>query len=350
MKTLKKKEMLKKDQLAHVRSERDILAESESPWVVELFFSFQDPTYLYLVMEFLPGGDMMTMLIKYDIFSEEMVRFYVGECILAIQSIHDLGFIHRDLKPDNILIDKNGHIKLSDFGLSTGFHRSHDGSYYARIFERAMENSVNNRLSDAITQKLNLNTISHKDKMATWKKNRRALAYSTVGTPDYIAPEVFQKCGYGKECDFWSLGCIMFEMVVGYPPFCADSPHETYKKIMDWKNELIIPDDIVISKEEEDLIRSLICAPQHRLGLPTITEHPFFRGLDFNSLHSSTAPFIPELKSITDTTYFPIEDLEDVDININTDQDDGTMNQKKDLAFVGYTFQKFDYLTRRGQI
>lgn len=95
MKVLKKSEMVKKDQLAHVKAERDILVDAESPWVVELFFSFQDPLYLYLIMEFLPGGDMMTMLIKYDIFTEEMAQFYLAECLLAIETVHELGFIHR---------------------------------------------------------------------------------------------------------------------------------------------------------------------------------------------------------------------------------------------------------------
>ncbi|KAJ2344739.1 Serine/threonine-protein kinase, partial [Coemansia sp. RSA 2618] len=120
MKILRKTEMIKKDQLAHVRAERDVLAESDSMWVVQLYFSFQDTRNLYLIMEFLPGGDLMTMLIKYDIFPEDVTRFYMAECVLALEDVHRLGFIHRDIKPDNILIDKDGHIKLSDFGLSTG--------------------------------------------------------------------------------------------------------------------------------------------------------------------------------------------------------------------------------------
>lgn len=116
--------------MAHVKAERDILAQNESPWVVDLYFSFQDANYLYLTMDFLVGGDLMTMLIKYDTFSEEITRFYIAEAVLAIESVHKLGFIHRDIKPDNILIDREGHIKLSDFGLSTGFHKTHDMSYY----------------------------------------------------------------------------------------------------------------------------------------------------------------------------------------------------------------------------
>ena len=213
MKTLRKSEMLKKDQLAHVRAERDVLAESNSPWVVQLYYSFQDSAYLYLLMEFLPGGDLMTMLIKYDTFSEDVTRFYIAECVLALEGIHQLGFIHRDIKPDNILIDRKGHIKLSDFGLSTGFHKQHDNAYYQKLLEDPPQQSPvqSNRNSVAVNS-ITL-TLSSKDQIATWKANRRKLAYSTVGTPDYIAPEIFLQQGYGHECDWWSLGTIMFECV-----------------------------------------------------------------------------------------------------------------------------------------
>lgn len=174
MKSLRKSEMLRKDQLAHVKAERDVLAESSSSaWVVQLFFSFQDNVYLYLIMEFLPGGDLMTMLIKYDTFSEDVSRFYMAECVCAIDSVHALGFVHRDIKPDNLLIDKDGHIKLSDFGLSTGFHRTHDSAYYQRLLDTA---NASNRPSvpDSTADPIDL-TFSRKDKLATWKKNRRAL-------------------------------------------------------------------------------------------------------------------------------------------------------------------------------
>jgi serine/threonine kinase 38 len=109
--------MLAKNQIAHVRAERDILAQSDMPWVVDLKFSFQDDKYLYLVMEYLAGGDLMTLLMKKDILSEEEAKFYIAELIIAVDSIHKMNYIHRDLKPDNVLIDNRGHVKLSDFGL-----------------------------------------------------------------------------------------------------------------------------------------------------------------------------------------------------------------------------------------
>ena len=116
MKIMKKTEMLKKNQVAHIRAERDVLALADNPWVVKLHFSFQDDKMLYLVMEYLPGGDLMTILMKYDILTEEQTRFYIAETALAIASVHSLNYVHRDLKPDNILLDKDGHVKLSDFG------------------------------------------------------------------------------------------------------------------------------------------------------------------------------------------------------------------------------------------
>ncbi|OZJ03636.1 Serine/threonine-protein kinase CBK1 [Bifiguratus adelaidae] len=342
MKTLRKFDMFKKDQLAHVKAERDVLAESDSPWVVQLFYSFQDPQYLYLIMEFLPGGDLMTMLIKYDTFTEDVTRFYMAECVLAIEAIHKLGFIHRDIKPDNILLDATGHIKLSDFGLSTGFHKTHDSAYYQRLLE-GVQNSAG-------TESINL-TFSSKDRIATWKKNRRALAYSTVGTPDYIAPEIFMQQGYGQECDWWSLGAIMFECLVGYPPFCAENPHETYRKIMNWRDQLCFPEDVHLSREAEDLIRRLIASPEHRLGrnggANEIKSHPFFHGVVWEDIRKIDAPYVPQLRSITDTSYFPTEDLEQVPQTPPPSYHHDMGVDNKDLAFVGYTYKRFDYLTRK---
>lgn len=177
MKTLRKSEMFKKDQLAHVRAERDVLAESNTPWVVQLYYSFQDSAYLYLLMEFLPGGDLMTMLIKYDTFSEDVTRFYIAECVLALEGIHQLGFIHRDVKPDNILIDSKGHIKLSDFGLSTGFHKQHDNAYYQKLFEESSTQPQQSNRNSLAVNSITL-TLSNKDQIATWKANRRKLVRS----------------------------------------------------------------------------------------------------------------------------------------------------------------------------
>ncbi|KAJ7283628.1 kinase-like domain-containing protein [Mycena rebaudengoi] len=280
MKTLKKEEMLNKDQLAHVRAERDVLAESASDWIVQLFYSFQDPSYLYLIMEFLPGGDLMTMLIKYDTFSEDVTRFYMAECVLAIDAVHQMGFIHRDIKPDNILIDKNGHVKLSDFGLSTGFHKQHDSNYYQRLLDSTKTGPAPGQASRNSVMVNPINLTMTNDQIQTWKANRRKLAYSTVGTPDYIAPEIFQQKGYDKACDWWSMGAITFECLVGYPPFCSESTHDTYQKIMQWQYHLAFPDDVHLSREAEDLVRRLIISADRRLNVQEIKKHPFFYGLN----------------------------------------------------------------------
>ncbi|SCU80058.1 LAMI_0B00650g1_1 [Lachancea mirantina] len=379
MKTLLKSEMYKKDQLAHVKAERDVLVGSDSPWVVSLYYSFQDAQYLYLIMEFLPGGDLMTMLIRWQIFTEDVTRFYMAECILAIEAIHKLGFIHRDIKPDNILIDIRGHIKLSDFGLSTGFHKTHDSSYYKKLLQQDEANAASNNLQkpsmgiNANASGTNRNTMlvdaisltmTNRQQIQTWRKSRRLMAYSTVGTPDYIAPEIFLYQGYGQECDWWSLGAIMYECLIGWPPFCSETPQETYRKIMNFEQALQFPDDIHISYEAEDLIRRLLTHADHRLGRHTgadeIKNHPFFRGVDWNTIRQVEAPYIPKLSSITDTRFFPTDELENVPdspaMAQAARQREQMMKQgpnaanKEDLPFIGYTYSRFDYLTRKNAL
>ena len=153
----------------------------------------------------------MTMLIRWEVFTEDITRFYIAECVLAIEAIHKLGFIHRDIKPDNILIDNRGHVKLSDFGLSTGFHKTHDSNYYNKLLEKEPSNThlqpnqLTSGRNSVMVDAIHL-TMSNRQTMQTWRKSRRLMAYSTVGTPDYIAPEIFIHQGYGQECDWWSLG------------------------------------------------------------------------------------------------------------------------------------------------
>jgi protein-serine/threonine kinase len=338
MKMLKKSEMIKKDQIIHCRSERDALAQSiENPWIVNLYYSFQDSNYLYLIMEYVPGGDMMTLLIKYDTFTEDQTRICIAETILAIESIHELGYIHRDIKPDNLLLDSKGHIKLSDFGLCTGLQTKQ----FSALYNKLVGQNTDLKESD-------INKATQKEKMDTWKKKRKILAYSTVGTPDYIAPEVFLQQGYSSECDWWSVGVIMFEMLCGYPPFCSDTPTETYRKIMNWKETLVFPEEITLSAEAKDLILRLCCDQKDRLGVKEIKAHPFFKDLQWEHVREGVAPFIPKIDYPEDTQNFE-EYSEEESEKVFKESRPSCVRKNytaRDLPFIGYTWKSFDGASR----
>ncbi|XP_046390978.1 serine/threonine-protein kinase tricornered isoform X2 [Ischnura elegans] len=358
MKILRKADMLEKEQVAHVRAERDVLVEADHQWVVKMYYSFQDPINLYLIMEFLPGGDMMTLLMKKDTLSEECTQFYIAETALAIDSIHKLGFIHRDIKPDNLLLDARGHIKLSDFGLCTGLKKSHRTDFY-RDLSQAKPSDFNtsshgaNLIANLVSRPLLATASSPMDskrRAESWKKNRRALAYSTVGTPDYIAPEVFLQTGYGPACDWWSLGVIMYEMLIGYPPFCSENPQETYRKVMNWRETLTFPPEVPISEEAKDTILRFCCEAERRLGSQRGAEElkpvPFLRGVDWEHIRERPAAIPVEVRSIDDTSNF--DDFPDVKLEIPAaPMTDGEVIYK-DWVFINYTFKRFEGLTQRG--
>ncbi|XP_052003978.1 serine/threonine-protein kinase LATS2-like [Xyrauchen texanus] len=352
MKTLRKKDVLNRNQVAHVKAERDILAEADNEWVVRLYYSFQDRDSLYFVMDYIPGGDMMSLLIRMGVFPEPLARFYVAELTLAIESVHKMGFIHRDIKPDNILIDLDGHIKLTDFGLCTGFRWTHNSKYYQKgnhIRQDSMEpsdfwdNVSNCRCGDRLM------TLEQR---AT-RQHQRCLAHSLVGTPNYIAPEVLLRKGYTQLCDWWSVGVILFEMLVGQPPFLAPTPTETQLKVINWENTLQVPPQVKLSPEAVDIIGQLCCSAEERLGgngAGEIKAHPFFSEMDFSSnLRTQPAPYRPKIVHPMDTSNFdPVE--EEGGPGAWSDSGDSTRTwdtlcsahgKHPEHAFYEFTFRRF---------
>ena len=305
IKKIKKELLIEKNQLIHTRNEQYFMSNVKSEWIVDLKASFQEGGYLFLVMEYCPGGDLMNLLIEKDILTEKEAKFYLAELILAIESIHKLDCIHRDIKPDNILIDSDGHIKLSDFGL-------------LKISEKIFEQNSNQ----------NNNRYTH-------NKN-----YSCVGTAFYVAPEVLKKTGYGPEIDWWSAGVIFYEMLVGYAPFYSKETKEVCYKVMNWEKYFEIPKKIKMkmSDEAQDLIYKLISNKNNRLGkngAEEIKKHPFFSDINWDNVRNMKAPFIPYLENEYDNKYFhTFKEVEPFypKIEIN--------HKRKDIEYLGYTYKE----------
>ncbi|XP_030053918.1 serine/threonine-protein kinase LATS1 isoform X1 [Microcaecilia unicolor] len=349
-KTLRKKDVLLRNQVAHVKAERDILAEADNEWVVRLYYSFQDKDNLYFVMDYIPGGDMMSLLIRMGIFPEDMAHFYIAELTCAVESVHKMGFIHRDIKPDNILIDRDGHIKLTDFGLCTGFRWTHDSKYYqsgdhprqdSMDFSSEWGDPANCRCGDRL-KPLERRAV---------RQHQRCLAHSLVGTPNYIAPEVLLRTGYTQLCDWWSVGVILYEMLVGQPPFLAQTPLETQIKVINWQTSLHIPPLSKLTPEASDLIIKLCRGPDDRLGkngADEIKAHPFFKSIDFSSdLRQQPAVYVPKITHPTDTSNFdPVDPdklwSEDKEDNVNDTLNGWYRNGKHpEHAFYEFTFRRF---------
>ncbi|KAL5032243.1 hypothetical protein BDV3_000833 [Batrachochytrium dendrobatidis] len=326
MKVLRKCEMIKMKQESHVRAERDLLgcASEVAEWIVRLVYTFQDPDYLYFVLEFMPGGDLLGLLIKLDIFNEDFAKHYCAEMVMAIEEVHKLGMIHRDVKPDNFLFNSQGHLRLADFGLATDFYSWRQrnslfddqvsnvtttnisdtrepsaaenkntaaskpipiGMQMGQKFSKS-ESMLNEKVVDGtattVTEKVvtniaeasPVNVIPAQPPHQVLSKSaktsmRKFAAFSIVGTNNYIAPEVLRSNssqGYDKSCDWWSLGVILFEMLFGFPPFCSKTQSQTKTKILNWRQSLVFPDQPVVSENAKDLIRRLICDAGNRFG------------------------------------------------------------------------------------
>lgn len=257
MKVLKKVEVVRLKQVEHINSEKAILSQIHFPFIVNLLCTFQDEKSLYMLLEYVVGGELFSHLRKAGRFSNDMTRFYAAEIVLALEYLHSLDIIYRDLKPENLLLDDKGHIKITDFGFAK---------------------KVDDR---------------------TW---------TLCGTPEYLAPEIIQSKGHGKAVDWWALGILIFEMLAGYPPFFDDNPFGIYEKILAGK--IVFPAHFDASAK--DLIKRLLTADRTKrlgnlkAGSDDIKKHKWFKGVDWQALlgRNIPAPIVPICTHPGDTRNF----------------------------------------------
>ncbi|XP_026562808.1 microtubule-associated serine/threonine-protein kinase 2 isoform X4 [Pseudonaja textilis] len=274
MKKINKQNLILRNQIQQAFVERDILTFAENPFVVSMFCSFETKRHLCMVMEYVEGGDCATLLKNIGALPVDMARMYFAETVLALEYLHNYGIVHRDLKPDNLLITSMGHVKLTDFGLSKiGLM-----SLTTNLYEGHIE-----------------------------KDAREFLDKQVCGTPEYIAPEVILRQGYGKPVDWWAMGIILYEFLVGCVPFFGDTPEELFGQVI--SDEIVWPEgDEALPLDAQDLIGKLLRQnPLERLGTGSafeVKQHRFFKDLDWNGLLRQKAEFIPQLESEDDTSYF----------------------------------------------
>ncbi|XP_029996067.1 microtubule-associated serine/threonine-protein kinase 1 isoform X2 [Sphaeramia orbicularis] len=274
MKKINKQNLILRNQIQQAFVERDILTFAENPFVVSMFCSFETRRHLCMVMEYVEGGDCATLLKNIGALPVEMARMYFAETVLALEYLHNYGIVHRDLKPDNLLITSMGHIKLTDFGLS----KMGLMSLTTNLYEGHIE-----------------------------KDTREFLDKQVCGTPEYIAPEVILRQGYGKPVDWWAMGIILYEFLVGCVPFFGDTPEELFGQVI--TDDIVWPEgDEALPVDAQHLISSLLQTnPLVRLGTGgafEVKQHSFFTEVDWNSLLRQKAEFVPHLESEEDTSYF----------------------------------------------
>ncbi|XP_061900163.1 citron rho-interacting kinase isoform X7 [Entelurus aequoreus] len=302
LKVMEKTVLRSQEHVVFHEEERRILSLNCCPWIPQLFYAFQDEHHVYLAMEYMPGGDLLSLFNRYeDQFDESMAKFYLAELVEAIHAVHQLGYVHRDVKPENVLIDRTGHIKLADFGSA------------ARL-------TSNKTVADPTVP---------------------------VGTQDFPSPEVLAAINggphstYGVECDWWSLGIIAYEMIYSRTPFSKGTSTLTVHNILNYQQFLKIPAEPCASKQFVDLVQSLLCGAQERLGFQGLRCHSFFSNTDWNNLRQALPPFVPALHAEDDTSNF--EEPEQAVPRPASASKRGAPPvgfQGKDLPFLGWFFSR----------
>jgi len=292
MKVLKKASIVRNQKdTAHTKAERNILEEVKHPFIVDLKFAFQTGGKLYLILEYLSGGELFMHLEREGIFMEDMACFYLAEITMALGHLHSKGIIYRDLKPENILLDMQGHIKLTDFGLCK--ESLHDGS----------------------------------------------ITHTFCGTIEYMAPEVLTRSGHNKAVDWWSLGALMFDMLNGAPPFTAENRKKTIEKVL--RGKLTLPP--YLTSDAKDLLKKLL--KRHsasRLGAgpdddKAVRRHPFFKLTNWNDLINRKVepPFKPPLKNEEDVSLFDSKFTKQVPVD---SPDNCPISESANQVFQGFTY------------
>lgn len=345
LKILNKNLLVKLDETKHVLTERDILTNTRSEWLVKLLYAFQDPNKVFLAMEFVPGGDFRTLLNNTGYLIPPHARFYISEMFASVASLHDLGYTHRDLKPENFLIDSKGHIKLTDFGLAAGTV-SNDRIESMKIKLANLQNLDDYKVPSKL--------MIERQKIFKQSKGHHNLANSIVGSPDYMALEVLEGKDYDYTIDYWSLGCMLFEALCGYPPFSGSKQDETYYNLKNWKTALRRPQTkdgrFVFSDRTWQLITKLITSPNQRLkSFKQIQLMPYFADIDdWNNLRQKNPPFTPQLDNEEDAGYFDdFEDEESMlkykDVFARQEHNENLLDKSKlsnsNNNFIGFTFK-----------
>ncbi|KAJ3788138.1 AGC/NDR protein kinase [Lentinula aff. detonsa] len=349
LKKMKKRTLHKMDEIRHVLIERDILTATKTPWLVRLLYAFQDPQHVYLAMEYVPGGDFRTLLNNSGVLKEEHARFYISEMFAAVNELHKLGYIHRDLKPENFLVDGTGHVKLTDFGLATGALNPKRIESLKVKLDKVKDNQVVHR-----------STLERRSIYRSIRNEDPRYADSIVGSPDYMAPEVLRGKPYSYSVDYWSLGCIFFEFLAGFPPFSGSTPEETWTNLKNWttvlrRPEYDKPEDLIFNLSDiawDAVTRFIAHASTRYSTMSQVTAHPFFTKctppVHWDDLRSTRAPFVPALDSELDTGYYDdFTSLEDMAkyAEVREKQKNVDKVREKEEPFgrgvwVGFTFGK----------